>query len=148
MYAQILGRARDRNALACGEFGSTLASREGSSRIRFRASRTLLTSLSTSVVLKFGGCGNRSASVGAMTPGGITGRPRVKSNCALRSRPIMACSRATRSASVRSSSRTGAGPSFRAPLLLLNACGFVILVVVPGVCGISDDKRPVDSSHA
>lgn len=125
-----------------------LARTEGSNLIRLRASRTRFTSRSTSAVLNNGGCGSRSASVGAVRPGATRGRVMGTSYCAFRSLSIIACSRNWRSASVRSSSEIGAGPSLRGPLLVLNACGFVRFVLLPLAWGITDESRPVDSSHA
>jgi len=143
----MLGRARALLAAAWAEFWSALLRIEGSKRMRFLASRTALTSLSMSIVLKVGGWGRRSASVGAISPAGMAGRRSCMSYWATGSRSSTACSLRTRSVSVRSSSESGAGPSLSSPLLLLNACGLFRPVLLPLTWGMRDDKRPVDSSQ-
>ena len=143
----MLGNARARSVLAWADDGSILASTEGSSRIRFLASRTMFTSRSTSMVLNVGGRGKRSDSVGSIMP--WVGRGRASEiSCPVKSLSIMACSLSTRSVSTRSSSDIGAAPNLRAPLLALKACGFVKLILLPLDWGINDERRPVVSSHA
>ena len=58
----------------------------------------------------------------------------------------MACSRNIRSVSVCKSSEMGIGPSLSSPFEALNVRGSVI--ILPLLWGISDDSKPVDSSHA
>lgn len=142
----MLGRAFARCAVAWGELGSMLLSTEGSNLIRFRASRTALTSRSMSIVLNVGGWGRRSASVGAITPAGAA-RPTCMSYW-IGTRSNTACSRRTRSDSALRSSDRGAGPSFKAPLDWLYAWAFVSLEVLPALWGIKDESSPVDSSHS
>lgn len=71
------------------------------------------------------------------------------SYCALGSRSSIACSRRTRSVSARKSSGIGAGPSFNSPLEVLNVLGFGMAERLAAMfLGMSDERRPVDSSHA
>lgn len=126
---------------------SPLVSADGSNRMRFLASRTFCTSRATSMDLKVGGNGGRSVSVGATMPG-TEGLMLLASYWAPGSVSTVACSRSLYSASVRSSSDIGEGPSFKPPWELLKACGFVKLAVAPGVWGIREESKPVDSSHA
>lgn len=143
----MLGRARARAAPPCGESRSTDANPEGSKRIRFLASRTFSTSRLTSIALNDGGSGGRSDSDGTATPG-ITGRRLKESNCAAGSCSAIACALKLCSVSARSSSEIGAAPSFRSPVDMLKAWGFVRVTVAPFACGINDESKPVDSSHA
>jgi hypothetical protein len=69
VYAQTLGSALPLTVLACAEFRSTPFKTVGSNLIRFLISLAFSTSLLMSIILKDGGPGNRSASVGEITPG-------------------------------------------------------------------------------
>jgi len=116
---------------------------EGSSRIRFRASRTFSISRWISIVLKVEGCGGKSATSGDTTFGGTDGRTSWASSCAPTS--LRACSLRAFSVSFRRSSEMGNGPNLSS-VLELNACGSVRVVLLEP-CGISEPRRPVDSSH-
>lgn len=146
----MLGKALARAVAPCAEPGSTEVRADGSSRMRFLASRTFSTSLCTSIVLNEGGWGSISASVGETTPGTLCGREKCISYCALGSRSNIACSRRMRSVSVRRSSESGGGPSFNSPFEELNVFGLGMTeaLVAWVLLGMSDDRSPVDSSHA
>lgn len=75
------------------------------------------------------------------------GRMSWLSYWAVGSLSINACSRKDFSASARSSSEMGAGPSFSSPAALLNAWGLVYGVGAPFVCGMSEERRPVLTSQ-